>query len=170
VPIATAQPNTHAIGTQIVSYLAGLQYLGNPNFTDGTKVYTLAQLEAIKDVIPLIANGGACVEVYGDKDVSERRGFGGRVWDTQTWYLLSMCSLDTAAYAATIYDVRDALVQPFQAHAQLGNVVSNLFHSALEADGKFWRVMRTGQWVRAHLITLQTRQEWYVPTPPGVTS
>lgn len=161
---ATAAPQTRAIGNAIVSYLSTLTY------PDTTQVYQLAQLEEIKDVINLVANG-ACVEVYGHTDDSDRRGFGGRVWDEQEWFILSMCSIDTAALSAKIYDVRDALVQPFQIHAVLGAQVQNLFHAQFKPhSGQFMRIMRNGQFLRAHLITLVTRQEWQVPIPPGVTS
>lgn len=164
MPTFVTQPNTKAIGNAIVTYLTGLTY------SDGiTKVYQLAQLEEIKDVTDQVANG-ACAEVYGNMDKSERRGFGGRIWDYQSWYILSMVSLDTPALAATIYDVRDALVQPLQAHAQLGSQVLNLFHSQIKDNGRFLKVMRNGQWLRAHLIELETRQEWTVPIPPGVIS
>ena len=162
---ATPAPNTHSIGTQIATYLRNLTY------NDGiTKVYALTSLEAVKDVTDLVAGGSVCAEVYGDNDVSERRGFGGRIWDTQTWFIVSMCSLDTAAYAAKIYDVRDALVQPFQTHATLGTSIFNLFHAQLQSDGKFTRILRNSQFLRAHIVSLQTRQEWYVPTPPGITA
>ena len=164
MPSFVTQPDTHAIGTAIVSYLTTLAY---PNTA---LVYTLAQLEEIKDVTDQVASGGACVEVYGNMDKSERRGFGGRIWDTQTWYILSMVSLDTPTLAAQIYDVRDALVQPFQTHATLGAQVLNLFHSQIKENGRFLKVMRNGQWLRAHLIELETRQEWTVPIPPGVIS
>jgi hypothetical protein len=161
---ATAAPNTHAIGTLIVSYLSTLTY------PDTTPVYAQASLESYKDVTTLVAGGSVCVEVYGDSDVSERRGFGGRIWDTQSWFILSMCSLDNPTYAAKIYDVRDALVQPFQQHATLGTSIFNLFQAQLKPDGKFFRILRNSQFLRAHLVTLETKQEWYVPTPPGVTA
>jgi hypothetical protein len=164
MPAATA-PQTLAIGNAIVSYLSSLIYPST------SLVYTLAQLESIKDVVDLVASGGACCEVYGDKDSSERRGFGGRIWDTQSWFILSLCAMDTPAHAQQIYNVRDALVQPFQTHATLGTIVSNLFHAQLiDKSGRFFRVQRSGQWLRAHVIELETRQEWYIPTPPGVTS
>jgi hypothetical protein len=151
-------PNTLAIGNAIVTYMSALTYPGT-----NTVVYTLAQLEAIKDVVDLVANGGVCCEVYGDKDSSQRRGFGGRIWDPQTWFILSLCALDTSTHAQQIYNVRDALVVPFQTHATLGAQVSNLFHAQLiEGSGKFFRVQRSGQWLRAHLIELETRQEWQV--------
>jgi hypothetical protein len=161
---ATTAPQTKAIGESIVSYLSNLTY------PDASRVYAVAQLESIKDVINAVSGGGACVEVYGDTDKSERRGFGGRMWDYQQWYILSMCSLDTASSAAKIYDIRDAIVQPFQVHAQLGNIVSNLFHSQLQDNMRFLRIQRNGQFLRAHLAILETRQEWTVPIPPGVIS
>lgn len=162
MPVTTA-PDTKAIGTQIVSYLSALTY------PDTTPVYQGGQLEEIKDISDLVANG-ACFEVWGNGDKSERRGFGGRIWDTQSWYILSMVSKDTAALAAKIYDVRDALVQPFQAHATLGTSVFNLFHSQLMDNGRFLYVFRNGQWLRCHLVELETRSEWQVPIPPGVTA
>lgn len=163
MPSFVTSPDTKAIGNAIVSYLTTLAY---PNTT---LVYTLCQLEEIKDVTDQVANG-ACVEVYGNLDRSERRGFGGRIWDYQSWYILSMVSLDTPAQAATIYDVRDALVQPFQTHATLGAQVLNLFHAQIKDNGRFLKVMRNGQWLRAHLIELETKQEWTVAIPPGVVS
>lgn len=157
MPTMAAAPDTLAIGNAIVAYLTSLAY---PNTA---LVYTLAQLEAITDVIDLVANGGACCEVYGDKDNSERRGFGGRVWDSQTWFILSLCSVKTPVFSQQIYSIRDALIQPFQQHAQLGNQVSNLFHSQLNGSSRFFRVQRSGQWLRAHVAVLETRQEWQIP-------
>jgi hypothetical protein len=148
-----------------VSYLASLTY------PDTTKVYTLAQLESIKDTTDFIANGGVCVEVHGNNDDSERRGFGGRIWDEQSWIILSMCSMDTPDLAARIYDARDALVVPFQTHAELGGGIYNLFHAQFKPNsGRFLHVMRNGQFMRAHSIELITRQEWTVQIPPGVIS
>ena len=166
MPSFVTAPNTKAIGEAIVSSLTSLKY------SDGvTPVYQLAQLEEIKDVTDLVADDGACVEVYGNQDDSQRRGFGGRIWDPQTWYILSMVSLDTPAKAAKIYDVRDALVQPFQQHATLGAQVLNLFHAQLkEGSGRFFKIFRNGQWLRSHITELETRQEWTVPIPPGVIS
>ncbi len=153
----TANANTLLIGQQIASYMSALVYPGT-----STVVYTLAQLEAIKDVIDLTASGGVCCEVYGDTDDSERKGFGGRIWDIQTWFILSLCALDTPAHAQQIYNVRDAVVLPFQSHATLGGSVSNLFQVMLKPNMKFFRVQRSGQWLRAHLAILETRQEWQI--------
>ena len=149
--------DTLAIGQEIVTYMGALVYPGT-----STVVYTLAQLEAIKDATDLVASGGVCCEVYGDTDTSERRGFGGRIWDCQTWFILSLCALDTPAHAQQIYRVRDALVLPFQTHVTLGGSVTNLFQVQLQPNMKFFRVQRSGQWLRAHLATLETKQEWQV--------
>src|SRR5216683_446572 len=158
MPIATA-PNTKAIGNAIVSYLAALVI---PNTS--TPVYILAQLEVIYDVIGKVSTAGAVCEVYGNAGDSERRGFGGRMWDEQEWYILSMCSRETATLASYIYDVRDFLIVPFQVHAQLGNIVSNLFHSQMKPKSeRFYTVVRNGQVLRAHLTMLVTKQEWQVP-------
>lgn len=164
MPMATA-PNTKAIGNAIVTYLAALTK------PDTTAVYKVAQLEVIFDVLTSVSSGGAVVEVYGNLDNSERRGFGGRIWDTQSWYLLSMCSLETATLAAYIYDVRDYLIQPFQVHAQLGNAVSNLFHAQFKQNsGRFMQTVRNGVKLKAYICELETKQEWAVPIPPGVVS
>ena len=149
----TANANTLLIGQQIASYMSALVYPGT-----STVVYTLA----IKDVIDLTASGGVCCEVYGDTDDSERRGFGGRIWDTTSWFILSLCALDTPIHAQQIYPVRDAVVYPFQQHATLGGSVSNLFQVMLKPNMKFFRVQRSGQWLRAHLAILETKQEWQV--------
>lgn len=157
MPAFAAAPDTLAVGNAIVTFLSTL------TLSDGvTPTYKLAQLEAIKEVSDLIANGGVCVEVYGDTDTSERRGFGGRIWDPQSWFILSLCSEDSPALAQQIYNVRDSLVQPFQQHAQLNNLVSNMFKSSLKPQMKFFRVLRNGQWLRAHLAELETYQEWVV--------
>lgn len=151
-------PNTLGAGNAIVSFLTTL------TLSDGvTLAYKLAQLEAIKDVTDQVAGGGVCVEVYGDTDISERRGFGGRIYDHQSWFILSLCSEDKPTLAKQIYTVRDALVQPFQQHAQLGNVDLSLFKAKLKDTMKFMRVLRNGQWLRAHLAELETWSEWVVP-------
>ncbi|SRR5258708_6379919 len=151
-----SSPNTDAIESAIVTYLQALAY------PDTSLVYTLAQGETIKDVVDLVANGGVCCEVYGDLDTSDRRGFGGRIWDIQSWFILSICAMDTPTHARQIYKARDALVQPFQQHATLGTSVFNLFHSELQPNMKFFKVQRSGQWLKAHLAILQTKQEWQV--------
>lgn len=153
---ATTAPNTLLIGQQIVSYLAALTYPST-----STIVYTLANLEAIKDITDYVANGGICVEVYADGDGSDRRGFGGRIWDPQMWIILSICSLDSPTLAETIYNARDALVVPFQTHATLGTSVFNLFYSELQPNMKFGRLLRNGKWYRVHEAHLMTKQEWY---------
>jgi len=162
---ATLAPNTLAVGDALVAYLAALRY------PDTTLVYKVAQMELIMDVVGQISDGGVVVEVYGNADDSERRGFGGRIWDEQDWYVLSMCSLETPTLARQIYKARDQLVIPLQTHALLGGGVSNLFHAEFKPkSGRFWQVVRNGQNVKAHLITVTTRQEWTVVTPPGVIS
>ena len=143
----TFAPDTLAIGDAIAAYLAALTY---PNTS---LVYTLAQVEAIKDVVDRVANGGACCEIYGDKDSSTRRGFGGRIWDPQTWFILSLCALDTVAHARQIYNIRDALVQPFQQHGLGGrqaggmNACAKLPYQAQQRGaqrfGQFRRGFRT---------------------------
>ncbi len=157
MPYAT-NADTLAIGQAVVSFLANLLYPGT-----STVVYNQAQLEAIKDVVDQTANGGICCEVYGDLDTSERRGFGGRIWDEQSWFILSLCSLDTPVLAQQIYTVRDALVLPFQQHATLSDQVANVFQVQLNPTMKFFRVQRNGVWLRAHLATLTTKQEWVIP-------
>lgn len=158
MPTFATYPDTDAIADAIVSFLSALVY---PNTS--TPVYTLAQVEALKDVTDLVANGGVCCEVYGDTDDSEERGYGGRIWDNQSWFILSLCALDTPTHARQIYKARDALVYPFQQHATLGGTVSNLFQSRLKRNsGKFFRVQRSGQWLRAYLVQLETKQEWVI--------
>lgn len=160
MPYPTA-PSTKAIGTAIVAYLAALTK------PDTTAVYKIAQLELIYDILNTVSDGGAVAEVYGNLDDSERHGFGGagRMKDIQTWYILSMCSVETPALAAYIYDVRDYLVQPFQQHALLGSgaTIPGVFHSQLKPNGRFWRVRRNEQWFKAHLVELETRAEWAIP-------
>lgn len=159
------KPTTKAIGNAIVSYLSALTY------PDTTPVYKLVQLEVIMDVMNRISDGGAVCEIYGNADDSQRHNFGGRIWDEQEWYILSLCSLETSALASQIYDVRDALIVPFQTHAVLGSQVANLFHAQIKPNsGRFMQVLRNGQKCKAHLITLMTRSEWSVPIPPGVIS
>ena len=155
-----AGPNTRAIGNQIVSYLAALTYPST------APVYALAQLEEIKDVIGIVSAGNACVEVVCGPDSSRGATFGGGIWDEQTWLICSMVGVNTAAQAAAIYDVRDALVAPFGTHYQLGNVISGLFWSRLKPNsGQFLRFDR-GIDVQAHIIELETRLAWGVTLSP----
>ncbi len=150
------QPNTLAVAQQIVTLLSALT---NP---DTTPLYKIVQLEAIKDIVDLTTGGGVCCEVYGDQDTSDRRRFGGIIYDIQTWFILSICALDTPAHAQQIYNVRDQLVQPFQQHAQLGATPANVWFSELQPNMKFFRIQRSGQWFRAHLAILETKSQWNV--------
>src|SRR6266700_245269 len=103
--------STKALGQAIANYGAALLI---PNTS--TAVYRVAQLELINDVLGQVSDGGAVLEVYGNLDGEERHGFGGagRMRAIQTWYLLSMCSLETAALASYIYDVSDYLMVPLK--------------------------------------------------------
>ena len=159
---APTQRTTKAVGTAIVNYLAALTK------PDTTAVYSLAQLEIIFDVIGKVSDGGAVVEVYGNIDGEERHGFGGagRMRAVQTWYILSMCSLESAALSSYIYDVSDYLMVPFEQHALLGSgaTIPGVYHSQMKpGGGRFYRVNRDGQWLKAYLCELETRQEWAIP-------
>lgn len=160
-------PNTLAIANAIVGFCTPLVY---PN--TATLVYDLVQLGEIKDITDRVATqGNACLEIYANRDNSQHFTFGGKIRDEQTWWLLSLVNLDNALAAEQqIYQIRDALVMPFQVHATLGNAGS-VYHSQIQPhSGKFLKIMRNGQWLRAHMIEIQTWQEWFVPTPPGVIS
>lgn len=154
-------PATKATGNAIVSYLGALTYGG------GGAVYTFAQLEQIKDIDDYIANGGACVEVYCNLD-SIMTGFGGLKWDEMSWYILSMTSLDTPVTAASIYDVRDALVASLSSHTVLGGTIPGLFYALWKhpESGHFMRIERNGQEVQAHVIELETKVSWITALVP----
>ncbi len=157
---APTRRQTKALGQAIASYGAALTK------DDTTLVYNLAQLEIINDVLSHVSDGGAVLEVYGNLDGEERHGFGGagRMRTVQSWYLLSICSLETPALAAYIYDVSDYLMVPFEQHVQLGNPTTGLYHAQLkENSGRFYRVQRNGVWLKAHLCEIETRQEWQIP-------
>lgn len=156
-------PNTPAIADAIAAYLQALVY---PN---SSPVYDYVQVEGIKDITDYITNNQACAEVYGNDDDSQHHAFNGVVCDDQSWYILSLCSLDTPQQARQIYAIRDALVQPFQQHATLGDVGSVYQAQIKENSGKFLRVYRNGIECRAHLIEITTKQLWQVPYP-GVVS
>lgn len=163
MPLLTA-PSTLAIGQAIVAYGAALTYSG------GARVYKASQLGAIKDVIDLVVGGNACLEVYANLDDSQRKEFGGHIKDQQSWFLMSLVSMDDAQAAEVlIYSVRDALVQPLQQHATLGNAGS-VFHSQIKpGSGKFVRAFRNGTELRGHIIEIATVSEWVIPFP-GVIS
>lgn len=152
-----SQPNTLAIANQIVSVLAALKQ------QDGiTPVYTLVQLEAIKDVVNYVASGGVCCEVYGEADTSDRRRFGGVIYDVQAFSILSLCSLDSPTLAEQIYTARDSMVVPFQQHSQLGGTPDNVWLSELDPTMKFGRIFRNGTWLRSHLATLTVKSQWQI--------
>src|SRR5713226_5646686 len=132
-------PSTLAIGQAIVSFAQALIY------SNSSLIYTQVALGEIKDLTDLIAGSGtACLEVYANLDNSQHKGFGGKVSDEQTWFLLSIVSLDNAG---------------------------SVYHSQIrQGGGKFLKIFRNGAWYRAHLIEIMTRQEYFVITPPGVIS
>jgi len=162
---APNQPSTIAVAQAIAGFAQSLVY------PSGILVYSIVSLGEQKDITTNVAGGNACLEVYANKDDSQRHAFGGKIWDEQTWFLLSLVGLDNAQAAETlIYAVRDALVQPFQTHATLGNAGS-VFHAQLKpGTGRFLKVLRNGQWLRAHLVEVMSRSEWFVITPPGITA
>lgn len=157
---ATA-PNTLAIAQAVIGYMQALIYSG------GQPVYSLVQLNKIKDVTGYIANGQACLEVYGATDDSQHKTFSGGIWDEQSWYLLSIVSIDDAAAGeALLYQVRDALVQPLQSRFQLGGA-GNVFFSRIKAgSGHFLDLTRNDQDVRAHQIEIYTSAQWQVTLNP----
>lgn len=159
----TVLPQTLAVGNAWVTYGQALAYSG------GGTVYVAVTLGEQKDVTDLVANGKACLEIYANMDDSQHFAFGGKIRDTQSWFLLSLVSLDDAQAAEQlIYNIRDALVLPIQTHATLGNA-GNVFHAQVKPNAsKFLKVFRNGIWLRAHLLEAQTVSEWLVPTPPGV--
>jgi len=164
VPGTTA-PNTLAIANALVGFCQAVTYPAT-----STIVYDVVQLGEIKDITDRVSGASsACLEIYAHKDNSQHFTFGGKLRDDQTWFLLSLVNLDNAQNAEQmIYQVRDALIVPFQVHATLGNAGS-VYHSQIQpSSGKFLKIFRNGQWLRAHLIEIQTWQEWFVPTPPGV--
>jgi len=158
-------PNTLAVGQAIVGYMQALTYSG------GAQVYKAVTLSEQKDITDNVAGGAASLEVYANLDDSQHFAFNGKIRDTQSWFLLSLVSLDDAQAAeALIYQVRDALIQPFQEHATLGNA-GNVFDSKIKPNSaKFLKIFRNGQWLRGHLIEIQTISEWFITTPPGVIS
>jgi hypothetical protein len=163
---ATTAPQTLAVGQAIVAFGIALTYPSS-----GDVVYAQVALGEIKDVTDVVATGAACLEVYANLDDSQHKAFGGKIKDEQSWFLLSLVSLDNAQTAEEqIYQVRDALVRPFQIHATLGGAGS-VYHAQIKpGSGKFTKMFRNGQWLRSHIIEVLTLQEWYVPTPPGVIS
>lgn len=159
-------PSTLAVGQAIVTFAQALTYPGT-----STVVYTVVTLGEQKDVTNNVAGGNVSLEVYANSDDSQHKGFGGKIKDTQSWFLLSLVSLDNAQTAEqTICNVRDALMVPFQTHATLSNAGS-VYHSQIRSNaGRFFRVFRNQQWLRAHVCEVYTYSEWAVITPPGVVS
>jgi len=164
MPFTLNHPQTKAVTAAILSFLQTTNFIGT-----STPVYSLAQKGEIKDVIDSTAGGTVCCEVYMNTDGSERHDFGGMIWDEQTWFVLSLCSLDNAQTAEDlIADVRDALVVQFQPHATLSDA-GNVFHAQIKPGSmRFVKIFRNGQWLRGHLAELMTRQSWQVPIPPGI--
>jgi len=163
MPFPTA-PNTLAIGNAIVAYMAALTYPST------ALVYTAVQLGAFKDVASLAASGNACLEVHALNDDSQRKNFGGRIWDEQSWLLISLVDMTNAnAAEQLIYNVRDQLVQPFQVHATLGGAGS-VFHAQIKPNSGRFLFAKRDKVYRAHVIEILTKQEWQVPIPPGVTA
>lgn len=155
-----SSPNTLAVAQALVSFAEALTIGGSP-------AYTKVSLGEIKDVIDPTANGGACLEIYGNSDDSQHTAFGGGIWDEQSFDLLSLCSLDNAQSAEElIYACRDALVVPIQQHYALGNAGNVFFSRIKQGSGKFTYVDRNGQWLRAHLIEVYVLSQWQATITP----
>ncbi|GHO99548.1 hypothetical protein KSF_095960 [Reticulibacter mediterranei] len=157
MPLPSA-PNTMAVAEAIAGYMSALTYTG------GAPVYKLVQVGEIKNVSNQVTNGAACLEIYGSDDDSQPLAFGGSRQDPQSFYLLSMVSLDDAQAAeALIFAVRDALVVPLSTHIRLGDTTGVIFLSGFKPhSGKFLDVPRNGQYLRAHVIELMVSSQWQV--------
>jgi hypothetical protein len=157
MPLPTA-PDTMAVANAIKGYMESLTYSG------GAPVYKIVKVGEIKDITDNVTNGAACLEIYGGSDDSQPLAFGGTRKDEQSFYLLSMVSLDDAEAAETlIYAVRDALVQPLSVHIRLGDTSGTIFMSGFKPkSGKFLDVPRNGQYLRAHVIELLVSSQWQV--------
>jgi len=150
-------PNTLAVGQAIVNYMQTL-------VANDKLVYTLVKLGEIKDVTSTIATQGtACLEIYAATDNSQHMAFGGIVWDTQSWFLLSMVNIDDVGLAEElICQVRDALIVPIQQHTRLGDAGNIFFAKIKPSSGKFLDLARNNQYVRAHIIEVFTYSQWQV--------
>lgn len=157
MPLPSA-PNTLVVAQAIAGYMSALTYTG------GAPVYKLVQVGEIKNVSNQVVNGAACLEIYGGADDSQPLAFGGTRQDPQSFYLLSMVSLDDAQAAeARIFAVRDALVVPLSTHIRLGDTSGVIFLSGFKPNsGKFLDVPRNGQYLRAHVIELLVSSQWQV--------
>jgi hypothetical protein len=157
MPLPSA-PDTMAVANAIKGYMEALTYTG------GAPVYSAVQIGEFKDVLDKVANGAACLEIYGGSDDSQPLAFGGPRQDTQSFYLLSMVSLDDAQAAEElIYAVRDALVVPLSTHIRLGDTTGVIILSGFKpGSGKFLDVPRNGQYLRAHVIELLVTSQWQV--------
>jgi len=155
MPLASS-PNTLAVAQAIQTYMTALTIGGNP-------AYSLVALGEIKDVTDRVANGSVCLEIYGGDDDSQHYAFGGEITDDQSWYLLSMTSLDNSQAAEQLlYAVRDALVKPIQEHITLGSAGNIYFSQIKPKSGKFFDLDRNGIWVRAHVLEVFTSSLWQV--------
>jgi hypothetical protein len=156
MPLPSA-PDTNAVAEAIAGYMRTLTY------SNSTPVYTLVQTSEIKDVIGNVASGGACLEIYSGDDDSQPLAFGGTRRDDQSFYLLSMVSLDDATTAEIlIRAVRDALVVPLSTHIRLGNAGNIFMQQFKPGSGKFLDVPRNGQYLRAHVIEVLVSSQWQV--------
>jgi len=153
-------PNTLAVAQALVAFAEALTNGSSP-------VYAKVALGEIKDVIDLVANGGACLEIYANADDSQHTAFGGGIWDEQSFDLLSLVSLDDAQAAEElIYACRDALIVPIQQHYELGNAGNVFFSRIRPGSGKFFYIDRNGQWLRAHLIEVFVTSQWQATIAP----
>lgn len=157
MPLPSA-PNTDAVAQAIAGYMRTLTY------SNSAPVYKLTQVGEIKDITDQITGGAACLEIYGGADDSQPLAFGGTRRDDQSFYLLSMVSLDDAEAAETlIYAVRDALVVPLSQHIRLGDTSGVIFMSGFKPNsGRFLDVPRNGQYLRAHVIEVLASSQWQV--------
>lgn len=156
------QPSSKATGQAIVTFLQNLNYPST-----STPVYQMVQLEAIKDVLAITSGGGVCAEVYGYVGSSDHKAFGGVMWKEQTWHVLSLCSLDTPLLAQQIYDVSDTVEALIGSRFELGGSIDGLFQASFVANsGRHTRIQRNGQYVRAYLVEVLTRQQYQVTLNP----
>lgn len=160
-------PSTNALADAIAAYLQNMVYSGT-----STPVYSHVQKGRKKDVSDLVPPNGTNViaEVYGNLDDSQRHTLGGKMRDTQSFFVLSIVDMTDGNVAETlIMNVRDAIMPTFAQHVQLGGAGNALVAKYKQGSGRFLPVFRSAKDYRAHLMELLVVSDWNA-SPSGFTS
>lgn len=155
--MATA-PNTVGIMNAIVGYLNSAQINSIPAY----KTVTTGPIKDFADAVP-------CAMVFLQADGSDYESLGGKVWNKQSFHIISVVDYTQAQDAELlIANIRDAIIPIFQSRVRLGET-GTVFESCVKPNSMAFTFIKDADGIswRSHEFDLEVTSEYFVPVGPG---